>query len=56
MSGRFSIKDGPINQDKPIKQYPPKRSWWMTDEIYEEWIASLGWKYNKEKQTYELGV
>jgi len=42
-SGRFSIREGWINSDKPIKRCPPKQSWNMTDEFYEKWIAELGW-------------
>lgn len=44
-SGRYSIKDGPINPDQPIKKRPPKKPWYLDDDMYLEYIAKFGWHY-----------
>ena len=41
MAGRFSIKDGLINQDQPIKTGTPKIPWWLPSNKEEEWIAKI---------------
>jgi hypothetical protein len=43
-AGRYSVSQGWINEDQPIKKRPPKQPWWMLDEDYEDWISELGWK------------
>ena len=45
MSGRFSVRDGWINQDQPIKRYPPKQPWYLDTEAYLDFIARFGWEY-----------
>jgi len=40
-SGRFSVKDGWINDNKPIKKTTPKIPWWIPDEKIEEYIAKV---------------
>ena len=40
-SGRYSIREGWINSDKPIQKTTPKMPWYLPEEKHEEHIKTI---------------
>ena len=41
MSGKFSVREGWINNDQPIRKLSPKLPWWLPEDFHANYMAEI---------------